>query len=643
MTNNKQMKRIFILFTFLILSISLQAQQYISHTVQKGETVFSIAKKYHTTVQEIYALNPDAKNGVGTTTILIVPTNDVINASKKITFKKHKVRRKETLFSIAKKYNITIDDIKKYNKHLYAKSLRKGEKLKIPIGITKTITNTTSTGATTSSGSTNIHTVLPKETKYGIARKYGITIAELEAVNPQIKNSLTIGMKLIVPEKSVTDSATIAEENFEFYEVQPKEGFYRLKVKLGLTKEEIIALNPYAKEGLKDGMILKIPKRDLDEMTDESLTGTVNLETKITNFSTKNVVVMLPFKLDKVTDSIKNNEELLKRSKRLRVAIDFYSGVLMALDFAKELGISTNVTVYDTKASESTVARLISENNFEEVDVVIGPLLQKNVSKAASLLKGKNIPVFSPLSNRKTKLYANFFQTIPSSDLLEDKMIDFLKNNQEDKNIIIIADGKRSVQKQKLLEALPNAKVVNLRTSKKGEFIYATDIENIIDPIQPNWVILETANPVVLSNVIGLLNGVPQTKQVRLFTLDKNKSYDYHDISNLHLGNLNFTFPSVQKPYNHKDVNPFIVSYKNKYGVLPNRYAVRGFDVMYDVLLRLSVENSLYDAYRYPTQYIENKFKYAKKMFSGYQNEACYILKYNPDLSIEVLDKLKEN
>ncbi len=632
------MKKIIILFIFGLLTLSLQAQQYISHTVKKGETVFSIAKKYHISVEEIYALNPDAKNGIGVTTILVIPTKDNIIASEKVKFKKHKVRRRETLFSIAQKYNISIDDIKKYNKHLYSKSLKKGEKLRIPVGIAKTTSQTTTEGAsTTSSSSKNYHTVIAKETKYGIARKYGISIAELETQNPQIKDGLKIGMKLVVPENSVTDSATIENDNFKFYEVQPKEGFFRLKVKLGLTKAEIIALNPYAKNGLKEGMILKIPKRNNEEINDDNLIESVNLENRLSNFSTKNVVVMLPFQLEKLTDSTEANKQVIKRSKRLRVAIDFYSGVLMALDFAKELGISSNVTVYDTKASEKTVGKIISENNFENTDVVIGPLLQKNVSKAAYLLEEKNIPVFSPLSNRKTKLYANFFQTIPSQELLENKMLQFLKNNSEEKNIIIIADSKRGAQKQKLLEILPESKVVDLRTSKKGEFLYATDIENIIDETKPNWVILETTNPVILSNVIGLLNGIPKTKKIRLFTLEKNKEYDYHDISNMHLGNLNFTFPSVQKPYDHKDVNSFIASYKNKYGVLPNRYAVRGFDVMYDVLLRLSVANNIYDAYKYPTQYIENKFKYTKKMFTGYQNEACYILKYNPDLSIEVI------
>jgi LysM repeat protein len=631
------MKKIFVLVIFGLFSVVVQAQQYISHIIKDGENVASVAKQYQISVEEIYALNPDAKKGVKRGTILVLPNKSASVSEENIRFKKHKVRRKETLFSIAKKYNITIDDIKKYNKHLYAKSLKKGEKIRIPLGLPKTIVSNNQTTNPIPSADT-IYIVKPKDTKYGIAHRYGIPIGELEKNNPHIKEGLKPGMKLNVPILKEKPTTTTLEDEFQYYEVQPKEGFYRLKVKLGLSKEEIIALNPFAKNGLKAGMILKIPKKNNPTIFEENTEEIINLETKISNFKTKNIAVMLPFSLNEVSDSIEVTKNALKKSKRMRVAVDFYTGVLMALEFAKEIGLSSNVTVYDTQGSTREVESIITTNNFNDVDVVIGPLLEKNVSKAAQLLKQKNVPVFSPLSSKDTKLYANLFQTIPSQDILEAKMIDFLKKNQEGKNSIIIADSKHATQKQKLFEALPQAKEVSLRTSKEGEFIYATDLENIIDPINPNWVILETDNPVVLSNVIGLLNGLPKNKQVRLFTLDKNKAYDYHDISNMHLGNLYFTCPAVQKPFDPNEINPFIASYKNKYGVLPNSYAIRGFDVTYDILLRLGVATSVYEAYQYPTQYIESKFKYAKKMFSGYQNVGAYILTYKPDLSIEVLD-----
>lgn len=624
----------------LIVSSTLNAQdKYRSHTVKDGETISSIAKDYGINKNEIIRLNPEVRNGVSSLQVLILPSNDLINSkSQEIKFKKHRVKRKETLFSIAQKYKVSVDDIKKYNKHLYANELRKGEKIRIPL-ITKTTTtevvdNTDTTENNTSSeGAT--HTVIAKETKYGIARKYGITITELEKLNPSSKEGLKIGDVLTVPKTSISDSVIIEEELYEFYEVQPKEGFFRLKVKLGLSKDEIIALNPYAKEGLKEGMILKIPNKNLE--TNAEISNVINLEDGITNRSTKKLVVMLPFQLNKTdNDSTDVDKELLKSNKTLRVALDFYSGVLMAAEFAKDKGISIEMDVLDTQASETQVAKVISQFDFSNVDAVIGPLLVKNVIKATNLLKKTDTPVFSPLTNREIKISSNLFQTLPNSDMLRKAMLDYIKINSEGKNVILVCDQKLSAQKSKILEAIPSAKTINL---KKGSYIYLRDIQTRIDKTKENWVILASEEPVLVSNVVGLLNGLPDEDKLRLFTLDKNKVYDFHDISNVHLAKLNFTFPSINKSYNYKEPNAFVASYKNKYGVLPNKYAVRGFDVTYDIILRLASADDVYDATNneYVTEYIENKFHYTKKLFSGYQNNAFYIVKYDKDLQIEIV------
>ncbi len=608
-------------------------QNYNTHTVQKGETIYSIAKKYNITEATIYTLNPDARNGIQTNTVLILPSADIINSSEdQIRFKMHRVRRKETLFSIAQRYNIQVDDIKKYNKELYSRQLKKGEKIKIPIGIKKTSTNVVTNETNTNSEAAK-HTVVAKETKYGIARKYGITVAELEALNPNMGENLQIGAVLNVPDVSVVDSATIEDEKYDFYEVKAKEGFYRLKVKLNLSKDEIIALNPYAKDGLKEGMILKIPKENIDSVADDI--PIVNLEDYILNTQKKNIALMLPFRLSRAeSDSINANKELLKNDATLRIALDFYSGVLMATEFAKDKGISVNLNVYDTEARESKVGAIISQNNFEDIDAVIGPLLRKNVEKAASELRNTSTPVFSPLSNREIKISSNLFQTLPTEEMLKNRMMEYLKENVAGKNVVLISDAKKAASKQAVLSTLGTVKTLSPR--EEG-FLYATDIEGKIDKTIENWIILESTDPVVISNVVGLLNGMPEEYRLRLFTLDKNDAYDYHDVSNVHLAKLGFTFPSVNRSYNYKEKTAFLTSYKNQYGVLPNRYAVRGFDVTYDVLLRLASAEDVYDAIdsKVETEYIENKFRYTKKMFSGYQNNALYIIRYNNDLQFE--------
>ena len=68
---------------------SMPQQKYRSHTVQQGETVFSIAKEYEISTEEIYRLNPDARNGIAENSILVIPSSDIINAQQApLSFKK---------------------------------------------------------------------------------------------------------------------------------------------------------------------------------------------------------------------------------------------------------------------------------------------------------------------------------------------------------------------------------------------------------------------------------------------------------------------------------------------------------------------------------------------------------------------------
>ncbi len=638
------MKNIFFILLFSFLATATFAQEFASHNVKKGETIYSIAKQYGISESLLYQLNPDVKNGIQTGDFLIVPAQDSVVLKD---LKKHRVKRKETIKSIALKYNITEDALKKYNKNLYAREVKKGEKLAIPIFAKPSKNNTIVEVTETSKDAISKHLVLPKETKFGIARKYGISIAELEQLNPTMGKNIQIGQEIVIPNLVVSEGATIIEEaDFEYYEVLPKEGFFRLKIKLGLSEEEIIALNPYVKEGLKEGMILKIPKNK--SLITEEFTA-VNLEDHITNYKVKNIAVMLPFKLSRIDlDSFNVNKELLKSDGNLRAAIDFYSGVLMASEFAKDHGISTNITIYDTEGSVTKVGTIISSNNFDEVDAVIGPLLSKNIEKTASSLQSKNIPVFSPLSKVTIKSFPNLYQTMPSNEMMQKAMLDYIIRHKDTVNVIVISGKEWTKQKGVIMTALPDAKTI---APKEGNYLYVESIKPKLDATKENWVILESDNPILVSNVVGLLNGFlgkimsnagfeSKEIKIRLFAINKNKAFEYDDVSNLHLANLNFTFPSVNKHYDYEVMSPFLVSYKNKYGVMPNKYAIRGFDVTYDVLLRLANAETLEEASNseIKTEYIENKFQYNFSRNKGYSNNAFYIMKYNKELKLVVVE-----
>ncbi len=210
-----------IFFLFINLGFS---QENLTHTVQKGETVYSISKKYKVAVSELEQLNPAATKGLAVNSMLQISANN----KTEIGIEEHKVVPKETLFGLSKKYNISIEKIKQLNPTIESEGLKVGMVLQLsnfknnPVP-EKFIVEKPKLEKGKWDKNENLqevyHTVLPKETKYGLSKKYKITIAELEQLNPQIKNELAVGTRLMIQASQKNDK--IQEEVVIQKEIKP--------------------------------------------------------------------------------------------------------------------------------------------------------------------------------------------------------------------------------------------------------------------------------------------------------------------------------------------------------------------------------------------------------------------------------------
>ncbi|WP_268224260.1 LysM peptidoglycan-binding domain-containing protein [Sinomicrobium oceani] len=610
------------------------AQDFDTHAVKKGETIAGIARKYEVSPSDIIRLNPEVKNGLTVNTILIIPLSDKAKTDGEkmtqevVSFITHKVRRKETLFSIAQLYNVSVDDIKKYNKELYSRQLKKKEKIRIPRFEYKAV----EVFKDPEPDNTRTYVVQAKEGKWRVAYKHGITIEELEALNPEMGDVLREGQEVIVPDEPGVKEKPI-DDAHSYYVVQPKEGFYRLKVKLGVTREQLEALNPELKEGgLKEGMILKLPQSLPSnlEVEDGVVTEKFHLTDSINRRSTVNIALVLPFKLNEIDDG-DDFRKRIRESKLLSRSLDFYTGALTALDSVKKLGVSVNVKVLDSRASTTGTGRLLAANNFRDVDAVIGPFLSTPFNEVAGGVRG--VPVFLPFSGT-VKPLDNIFQTVPDDQVLREKMINYIKLHGGDKHIVVIADSKNAGVRQRLQSELSGVHILNPTEDK---FIKIDDLKRVLSEIKENWVIVETGDIVMLTNVTGVLNSARSGQhKITLFTTKKNNAFESESVSNFHLANLKFHYPTVDKA--SSDSDPFVRAYFDKYGISPNRYAVRGYDMTKDVLLRLAYDEDLFETVSRigETEYVENKFNYHKKSFGGgYYNNGAYIVRYTDKLEIE--------
>ncbi|NDV15913.1 LysM peptidoglycan-binding domain-containing protein [Muricauda sp. TY007] len=720
----KHMLQLVFTMVFLLAMVPVSAQNYATHAVKEGETLKSISQQYRVTPYSILQANKEIKSAsdVKENTILIILLNGKAvedktktkeeeqeeEEVKPIRFIRHRVRRKETLFGLTQKYNITEDQLKRYNTKLYSETLERRMVLQIPVFPEVDPDEEKELDFEN-------YTVRPKETRWSIAHKYGISVDSLLVLNPELDkntNYLAAGEELKLPrpkgdslkEQEVelftsytvppkmtlyslgreygipTDSIVrlnpeimkegglkegmvvrlpkkknkegeVNTENFIFYEVKPKQNIFRITQNLKITRDELFRLNPALENGLKAGMVLKLPKEKAEELEVKNalVLDKINLVDSINVENRPKLVFMLPFRLDKVNVAdTEKAEALIKNRRDIALSLGFYTGAMVALDSIKKLGVSVDVKTYDTQLDQTKVKEILFRENLTGVDAIIGPLAAGPLDEAAVQASAKNIPVIAPIASDSKLSHANVFYSVPRDVVLRDKMLSHMEKIHKGENVIIIADSTHQVAHDSILSKFPAAqiaKVIDNKSLHLDEFLIKLSED------KENWVFLETDQPNMVSSVTSILNSAntasmvdsEETKKikVRMFTTSYNDAFDDEAVSRTHLSNLKFTYPSF---YRVSKNDAFTRAYTKKYnGNLPDKYAVRGFDVTMDILLKLAYKKNLFETSKYIglTEYAGSGFDYFNDWTSGYFNRACYIMQYD-DLTLKEV-KLKND
>lgn len=623
-------KRVVFLFSLIFL-FALPVQSQIKHVVAKGETVFQIAKKYEVTPFDIYRLNPDAKNGVKENTTLLIPNGSV---NKSIT---HVVGEKETLFGIAKKYNVSVADLETWNKATLQNGLKKGQEIFVSKPSAADLKSVPTPFVSKPKPVSNVttHLVEAKETKYGIATRYGLTVTELEQLNPQIVGGLNIGQTLILkPGVQIKKPSNVTLVD---YEVQPKETLYSLSKKFDIAQGDLITLNPDLQDGLKIGMILKVPSNGtvVTKVKDSVLVAKnkVNLLASVDKSKQRNLVLLLPFNINKIeTDSVKTKTEQLKTNKFLNLTLDFYAGALMAVDSAKVLGLPINVKVYDVESTKysSNVASIISKNDFENVDAVVGPFQNSVVETTAQLLTKYNTPVISPLSKERGLPLSNLYYTVPSEDLLRASMFDYFKSKNG--NVVAIISAKKTTSKDFITANHPEVK--HAAFNDKGSLDVALLKTQLVKG-QKNFVLMEIEKASTILSITNILKGLQKEYDIQLAVFELYDALNFEEIPMKNLADLKMLFPSATKVASTPEEKIFEKQFKKINNIYPNAAAKKGFDVTFDAMLRIcQPEGFVKSAATTKTEYIENAFDYNSS--NGLiSNNATYLLYYDSDLTIK--------
>ena len=581
--------------------------------------------------------------------------------------KTYKARRGDTMEKIAGKYKLSVETLRHYNSVYKDTPLKKGDIIIIPDSDVIPSTPAVDTPYNTQmvvkeidfTGAEFIeHTVLPKETKYGISRRYSITQDDLTRLNSILQTlGLQAGMVLKIPvltqeQKEQSTQNIAAIENMQgvqttstFHVVRPKETKYGISRHYGITEEQLCAMNPHLRTEMpRIGETLRIPHpivvaepevKDTVVVSDTIVIDTIP-SGKYSHIPVVNVDVILPF----YTDKIEQMESLPEkdRFRESRTALTFYNGVLMALDSLGKDGMRIQARVHDSRRDISTASGIVSYNDFSQTDVVIGPLFAEVAEFVVkSLASSSPALVVSPLSQRHDiASYPHLVQSTASSSTSKETMGDYLVENLPSKTKVILLTSEKTTEDDQYLKArlvsrvgVGNVLEMPLTTDSCAYRLMEKFTEGY-NTVLASTISADVMNP--LTESMDIPEGDLPHVKIYAIGADARGRRAMQALSGSKATAMTFIYTSsYYEDKSHAGYDDFVTAYRARFHQVPSQYAIQGFDVTYDMLSRYikAMETSSSERVGvYTTQGIAGRYYYRMHSGGGYENTALYILSY---------------
>lgn len=453
------MKFIHSLYLAAALSVasvgSLMAQSasgQFTHTVTKGQSLYSISAMYNVSIDDIIRLNPGSEKSIRAGQVLNIPQNG--NGGQ---VKFHTIQAGETLYKLTAKYGVSAERICRANPGLSAKNFRIGQVIAIP--------STASQEATQA----------------------------LAEAQPEV-----------VPDPQVTvqqsEGQGLQPKCRDMHKVKKKETVYSISRKYGITEEELIAANPEIKgQKLKKGKFLCIPyPKNISAagttiLTDSELFDKSKKENR--KYSTIKAAIVLPFN----TDGTGNNDEQVRM-------VEYYEGFLMAVDSLKQKGVSVDLYTYDSGKTTDAVNQILNKPEMTGMDIIFGPAHTDQVKPMADFAKKHNIRLVVPFTSKSDEVFDNpsVFQINTPQSYLYSEVYEHYLRKFPNAHVVFLDAGTGHNDKDDFIKGLKEELKNKQITYKelKGEAINPEGMKLAVDSLRENILIPTSGKNVALIKIL---------------------------------------------------------------------------------------------------------------------------------------------
>ncbi len=474
------------------------------------------------------------------------------------------------------------------------------------------------------------HVVRPGDTLYSIAKRYGVTVEAIQAANPSIEGTnIPTGMTLVIPEAATETKSPLNFSNKKDDKKDVKKEAQGNKP----TTSQIPSVTFANKPTLPTYNVL-----GNGHWTDGTLT----------------LAVILPFNLNATTAE---EQKVQMRS------VEFYEGVLMAVDEVQQLGRRVSVLAYDL-GSES-IFSILNNQNLLSADFIIGPMDEQSLKQVADWGEMHGTPVVSPFVFNASYLeeYEHLFQINTQKSMLYPQLTEELMNRFKDYTVVFLTDS-ANVKKADPYPALLKKELRTLNVQykemsfRRPEVLMACDsILGIMDknilfvPVTPQQESLRRMfsglqHVKILRDARfqdALLNGTATKAQPKMavlgypeWVLYTSDFIDYYYDLNVYMFSkvyVNPFDPLVKRFYDN-----FKAWYNKDLMALMPKYGILGYDVTRFFLRSLSrhgqhIEERLIGQ---EEECLQNVFCFEKsESGKGIYNHGLYLVHFTPESTID--------
>ena len=562
----------------------------------------------------------------------------------------HKVEKGQSLYAIAKTYNMDVNSILAENDDAID-GLNAGQELKIPFeSLMKPASMVIDTNKYV------YHKIQKGETVYAITKKYSIDDKTINALNPNVSKGIKEGEYLIVGEKKKfiannTGVVTILKDTI-LYTVNQGETLYGLTVKFNVLQSQIVTSNPFAKDGIKQGQQLKIPQKKATTTTSNVVKDQVANIFPNTFGSTNDTIVfnkpkktaytiglLLPFKLAEL--ELINIDELARAKASFPVtqalAMDFYTGFKKAVDSLSSKDFDVTLNLFDIDEKDSLkIETLCKTYDFKKLDAVFGPLYSAEFKLMSSKAKSLSIPVVSPLTQQNKILYNNALvsKINPSQYTLIEGLADYCSDSlMSSSNIMIVNTVPKDLPYLKTFKAEYNDNLLLKGKTIKDSIKIVKGIAGVkaayVDG-KKNVVVVLTNNHVYLQDFITQLASFSEKKDIVLVGFNSVTSIDNLDQG--YLNKLQFHFATANHvDYENPATRQLARQYQDVFSTDPSDYYFQGFDIAMYYLSNLKNQGPAFflNLDKISGKGLSTDFKfYRPDIYTGFENQALSIYKY---------------